>query len=171
MRGTPSAVMAAIRRELLAIDPGLSMSDPQTMNQLLAAPLAQPRLSTLILSAFAVIALVLSCLGLYGVVSATVRERTRELGVRMALGATPGRLGREVLSRAVAMLGAGAIAGIVVAFMTSTALRALLFEISPADPVAMIGACVLLLVVGIGAAFVPARRAARIDPAEALRAD
>ena len=171
MRGTPAAVVAAIRREMLSIDPGLSMSDPQTMNELLSAPLAQPRLSTLILGVFAVIALVLSSLGLYGVVSATVRERTRELGVRMALGASPARLGREVLTRAVAMLGAGAAAGLVAAFMTSTALRALLFEISPADPAALIGACTLLLAVGIGAAVVPARRAALIDPAEALRAD
>jgi putative ABC transport system permease protein len=171
MRGTTAAVVAAIRRELLTIDPGLSMSDPQTMNELLAAPLAQPRLSTLILGVFAVIALVLSSLGLYGVVSATVRERTRELGVRMALGASPTRLGREVLSRAVAMLGAGAVVGLAAAFMMSTALRALLFEINPADPIALIGACTLLLAVGVGAAFVPARRAALIDPAEALRAD
>ena len=171
MRGTQSSIVAAIRRELLAIDPGLSMSDPRTMNELLDAPLAQPRLSTLILGVFAAIALVLSSLGLYGVVSATVRERTRELGVRMALGASPARLGREVLSRAVAMLGAGAAVGLVAAFMTSTALRALLFEISPADPIALVGACVLLLLVGVAAALVPARRAALIDPAEALRAD
>ena len=171
MRGTPSAVIAAIRRELLTIDPGLSLSDPQTMNELLSAPLAQPRLSTLILGVFAAIAVVLSSLGLYGVVSATVRERTRELGVRMALGASPARLGREVLSRAALMLGAGVAVGLTAAFTTSTALRALLFEISPADPAALIGACTLLLAVGLGAAVVPARRAARIDPAEALRAD
>lgn len=171
MRGTPPAIIASIRRELMAVDRGLSMSDPRTMNELLSAPLAQPRLSTLILTAFGVVGLVLSSLGLYGVVSATVRERTREFGVRMALGASPARLRREVLSRAALMIGAGTAVGLAAAFTTTVALRSLLFGISPTDPIAILGACALLLVVGMGAALVPARRAALIDPAEALRAD
>lgn len=171
MRGTPSAIIAAIRRELFAADPGVSMSNPRTMNELLSAPLAQPRLSTLILSAFAAIGLLLSALGLYGVVTATVRERTREFGVRMALGASPARLRRDVLLRAAVMIGAGTAAGLAAAFTTTLALRSLLFEVKPTDPIAIVGACAMLLVVGMGAALLPARRAALIDPAEALRAD
>jgi ABC-type lipoprotein release transport system permease subunit len=171
MRGTPSAVIGSIRRELLAVDRRLSMSDPRTMIELLSAPLAQPRLSTLILSAFGVVGLVLSSLGLYGVVSATVRERTREFGLRSALGASPARLRREVLSRAAVMIGAGTAVGLAASFTTTVTLRSLLFGISPTDPIAILGACALLLVVGLVAALIPARRAALIDPAEALRAD
>jgi hypothetical protein len=171
LRGAPSATIAAIRRELLAVDRGLFMSDPRMMHELLSEPLAQPRLSTLTLTAFAAIALLLSALGLYGVVSATVRERTRELGVRMALGASPARLRGEVLSRAVVMIGAGVAVGLVAVFTSFAALRSLLFEVRPADPAAIFSACALLFAVGVVAALVPARRAAHIDPAEALRAD
>ncbi|MGH7689649.1 MAG: FtsX-like permease family protein, partial [Gemmatimonadaceae bacterium] len=110
-------------------------------------------------------------IGLYGVMAATVRERTRELGVRMALGATPDQLRREVLSRALRVTVVGAAIGLAGAIGVSRFLGALLFEVSPTDPVALASACGLLMAVGLAAAYLPARRATQIDPARALRAE
>jgi ABC-type antimicrobial peptide transport system permease subunit len=99
-----------------------------------------------------------------------VRERTREIGVRMAMGATPERVRREVLARALGMWSAGALAGLAGALATSRLLGSLLYEVSPFDPVAIVGACALLLAVALVAAYVPARSATAVDPALALRA-
>jgi len=103
--------------------------------------------------------------------ASAVAQQTRELGVRMALGATPGRLRRMVLSRAFKVAGIGAVVGLAAAFAGSRLLTSLLFEVSPWDPVALLGACTLLLAVAFLAAFIPARRAGRIDPAQMLRAE
>ena len=100
-----------------------------------------------------------------------VRERTRELGIRMALGAEPERLRRDVLLQALSVSGAGALVGLIAAFGTSRLLSAILFEVSPSDPVAMAAACGALLVVVLIAAYGPARRATQVDPANALRVD
>ena len=138
---------------------------------LAGGPLAQPRMSALVLSGFGLAALLLAALGLYGVMSLAVRERTHDLGVRKALGATGARLRREVLRDALAMSAMGGAAGLVGALLVSRLMRSLLFEVSPADPVALAGACAVLLVVSLVAAYVPAWRATLIDPREALRAD
>jgi putative ABC transport system permease protein len=103
--------------------------------------------------------------------ASVVRERTREIGIRMALGAAPERLRREVLGQALALSGAGAAVGVVVALATSRLLTAVLFEVSPTDPVALVAACAVLMAVALLAAYVPARWATKIDPASALRAD
>jgi ABC-type antimicrobial peptide transport system permease subunit len=139
------------------------------MDDLLAGPLAQPRLGAVLMSAFGFASLLLSAIGLYGVMASTVRERTRDFGVRMALGATPRRVRHEVLNQAFGTFGAGALVGLAGALAMSRLLTRLLFEVSPADPVAFFSAGGLLFAVALAAAYIPARRATQIDPAQALR--
>ena len=141
------------------------------MDEELAAPLAQPRLSALLLGGFAVVSMLLAAIGLYGVMAAAVRGTMRELGVRAALGASPERLRRGVLGQALAVAGTGAVVGIVVAAAASRLLTALLFEVSPTDPISFVGAAALLLMVALVAAYIPARQATRVDPVETLRAE
>ena len=141
------------------------------MDQLLGEPLAQPRLGTLLMTAFGGVALLLAAIGLYGVMSSLVRDQTREIGVRIALGATSGQLRRRVLGSAAIVTTAGAAIGLVGALATSRLFTSLLSQVSPADPIALGGACLVLIAVGALAAYVPARRATRVDPVQALRAD
>lgn len=166
-----SALLPALRAAGRAVDPDIALWSPQTMDQILAQPLAQPRLGALLMSTFGVVALFLAAIGLFGVMAALVRDQTREIGIRMALGATPGRVRAEVLRRAGVIVGIGAAVGLVVALMMSRLLTALLFQVSPTDPVSLAVACLLLLGVAAAAAYLPARWATSIDPAQALRAD
>ena len=166
-----SSLLPALRRAGQEVDPDLQLWSPRTMDETLAGPLAQPKLSALLMSTFGIVALFLAATGLYGVMSSLVRDQTREIGVRIALGASAGRVRRDVLGRATRVVGAGAMIGLVVALATSRLLSALLFEVSPTDPIALGGACIVLLGVGAIAAYLPARRATRIDPAVALRAE
>jgi len=115
------------------------------------------------------VALLLAAIGLFGVMASLVRERTREFGIRMALGASAGRVRMAVLRRAAAVAGSGALVGLVVALATSRLLTALLFGVSPTDPIALGAACLVLLAVAAAAAYLPARRATSIDPVQALR--
>jgi hypothetical protein len=165
------ALLPALRAAGRAVDPDMLLWDPQTMDQILAQPLAQPRLGTLLMSTFGIVALFLAAIGLFGVMAAFVRDQTRDLGIRMALGATPGRVRAEVLRRAGVIAGIGAVAGLAIALITSRLLTALLFQVSPTDPLALGIACVVLLGVAGAAAYLPARRATSIDPVRALRAD
>ncbi len=141
------------------------------MDELLAGPLAEPRLTALLLTAFGAVALVLAAVGLFGAMSSAVREQTREIGIRVALGATPALIRGSVLRRAFALIGAGIAAGLVVALATTWLLQSLLFQVSPADPMTLLIVCVVLLGVAGVAAYLPARRATRIDPIVALRAE
>jgi predicted permease len=161
----------AIRAAGIDVDPGLVLWRAQTMDQILDQPLEQPRLSALLMSSFGIVALFLAAIGLYGVIAALVRGQMREIGIRIALGATPSRVRRDVLTRAGIVVSAGLFVGIVGALTTSRLFRALLFDVSPVDPLSLGAACALLLVVAALAAFVPARRATRVDPVQALRAD
>jgi putative ABC transport system permease protein len=169
--GDLATVLPAIRHALSDVDPGVGLWRARTMDQFLDAPLAQPRMSALLLSGFGLVALLLSAIGLYGVMASAVREQTRELGVRMALGASPARLLGDVLRRAMGVSVAGAAVGLGAAVLVSRFAQSLLFEVGPNDPVALASACTLLLVVALTAAYVPARLASRVDPARALQAD
>lgn len=141
-----------------------------TMTDHLArGPLAQPRTSALLFSGFGVVALLLAAVGLYGVLALAVRERTRELGIRRALGAPTARLRRNVLRDALTVTAGGTAVGLTGGLLASSLLDKLLFEISRADHVTLVGVCVVLLGVSLVAAYVPARRATRIDPMLALR--
>jgi len=166
-----ATVLPAIRRATHEVNPVLTVWEALPMDYLLAGPLAQPRLGALLLGAFSCVAMLLAAIGLYGVMAAVVTAATREIGVRAALGASPERLRRDVLTQALGMAGAGAAVGLVVALLGSRLLSSLLFQVSPEDPLSVIGALVVLLLVAIAAAYVPAHRATRIDPASALRSD
>lgn len=169
--GMLTSVLPALRRAVRSADPEATIARAETMDGLLDQQLALPRLSTLLISSFGLAALLLAAIGLYGVMAAAVRERTHELGIRAALGASPGRLRRETLTQASAIAAAGGAVGLVGALTTSRFLQSLLFEVQPTDPAALLGACALLLAVALLAAFVPAWRATHADPARALRAE
>ena len=167
--GRFASVLPGIRSAVHDIDPSLGVWATGTMDEYLAGPLAEPRLNALLLSGFGLVALLLAAMGLYGVMAAAVRQRTHDMGVRMALGATAGRLRREVLGAALSITTAGTVAGLVVAIASSRALSAVLFDVSPTDPLTLCGACIVVLGVGLAAAYLPARWATRIDPVRALR--
>lgn len=169
--GELSAVLPSLRRATAEVSPVVTLWDAKSMDALLAAPLAQPRMSALLLGGFALVSILLAAIGLYGAMATAVSGRTRELGVRAALGASPERLRRDVLRQALVVAGGGAVAGLVVALATSRLLSALLFDVSPTDPASLLGAATALLLVALVAAYIPARRATRIAPVEALRAD
>ncbi len=170
-RAPLAALLPALRDAVRSADPEATVARAESMSELVGRQLALPRLATLVLSGFGAAALLLAAIGLYGVMAAAVRERTHELGVRAALGATPGRLRREVLQQAALIAVAGAAVGVAAALVASRFLRSLLFQVTPADPVALAGAAALLLAVALIAAYVPAWRATRADPARALRAE
>ena len=169
--GDVSTVLAALRRETRAVDPQLMLWYVHPMDELLAKPLARPRLSAVLMLMFAAAALLLAAIGLYGLMASVVRESTREIGIRMALGAAPERLRREVLGQALVVSGSGAVIGLVATLVASRLIAAMLFDVSPTDPVALAGACAVLLIVVTIAAYVPARWATKVDPASALRSD
>ena len=165
------ALLPALRAAGGEVDPDVALWSPQTMDEILAEPLAQPRLGALLASSFGFAALVLAGIGLFGVMAALVRDRTREFGIRMALGAPAGHVRMAVLRQAGLVAGSGAIVGLVTALATSRLVAAVLFGVSPTDPVALGGACLVLLCVAGAAAYLPARRATSIDPVRTLRAD
>ncbi|HZI42992.1 MAG TPA: FtsX-like permease family protein, partial [Gemmatimonadaceae bacterium] len=150
---------------------GAQFASFQSIDQLIAPQLAAPRFETLLLSIFAVAALVLAAIGLYGITASSVNQQKRELGVRLALGATPGGLRRMVLTQALTIAAAGAIVGLIGALAVSRLLTTMLFEISPFDPLTLAAVSVLLMLVALLAAYPPARRVTMIDPARALRAE
>jgi putative ABC transport system permease protein len=169
--GPLAAALPGLRAASREFDSALIIWKAQTMDELLDAPLAQPRLSALLLSGFSLAALLLSAIGLYGVIAAGVRRQTREIGVRMALGAMPHAIRRLVFTQVFGLVGLGVTAGLVGAIASSRLLQSLLFQVSPVDPKTLVGVCVLLTAIAILATYLPARRAARIDPVEALRAE
>lgn len=170
-QGELAPMLASIRDAARRVEPGLQVWSARSMDGFLDGPLAQPRLGSFLLSALGGLALLLAAIGLYAVMAAAVRERTHDIGVRMALGATPGRVRREVLRDAMLVVVAGLAAGIVGAFAGTKLLASLLYEIAPGDPVSLAGAMVILVAVALAAAYLPARRATRIDPVRALRAE
>jgi predicted permease len=165
------SVLPAMRRTAREVDSHINISAAGTLDDYLAEPLAQPRLAAFLLSGFSVVALLLGAIGLYGVMASAVREQAHEIGVRMALGATPERVRWEVLGRALAVATVGVAVGLGGALVGSRVLAALLFEVSPTDPATLGGVCILLLAVAFMAAYVPARQATRVDPVQALRAE
>ncbi|MDB4873916.1 MAG: permease [Gemmatimonadetes bacterium] len=166
-----ATMLPAFRRATSEFNSRLSIWDSKTMDDLLGRPLAQPRLSALLLTAFGLVALLVSAIGLYGLMATAVRQQTRDIGVRVALGATSRDVRRLILGEAIWVVGLGAAAGLIIALVATRLLASQLFGVSPSDPRSLLGACGLLVATGIAAAYLPARRAARIDPIDALRAE
>ena len=169
---TGAAVLApALRRVVEETAPGVAIASVAPLESFLDRPLAQPRLNALLLAVFATASVALAAVGLFGVMAAMVRQRTRELGVRMALGASTSTIGRMILGRGLLLAGAGTALGLAGALVTNRLVAGMLFEVRPSDVPTLVTVSVMLLVVAALSAAVPARWSTRIEPAVALRAD
>jgi len=168
--GDPAALLGALRREVQALDPGLP-ADVQTMRDHLRLTLFPPRLLAGALAAFAALALLLAAVGLYGLIAFWVSQATREIGVRMALGAGPGEVRSLVLGRAAPLAGAGLALGLGAALGLGSLATHVLYGVDPARPGVYLPPTAILAGVAFLAALLPARRAARVDPATALRSE
>ncbi|MGC2117466.1 MAG: ABC transporter permease, partial [Candidatus Acidiferrales bacterium] len=165
----PRPVVSALRSQVLAIDKELPLSNVTTMDDLLAGETAGQRFETAAVGVFAALALLLAGVGIYGVISYMVSQRTHEIGIRMALGAHQGDVLRMVIRDGVFMAGTGIAVGIGGALALTRLLRSLLFEITPTDPATYSAVTVMLVVVALAACYIPGRRAMRVDPMVALR--
>jgi len=166
---SPSTVINALRREVRALDPTLPLARIRTMDEVMSAAQSRPRFLTLLLTLFASVALVLAAVGIYGVISYSVAQRTKEFGVRMALGAQRGDVLNIVLRRGMLLTLAGIVIGAGGAFALTRFLSTLLFGIAPTDPITFIVVSLLLGLVAFLACYIPARRATKVDPMVALR--
>jgi predicted permease len=162
-------IVPSLRRAVHAIDPNLPLVNVRTQDQQIDEDLRQERLFVTLSSGFGILALILASVGVYGVVSYSVARRTKEIGIRLALGAIPRQVLAMVLSETSRLSGIGIAGGVIASFFLSRMARSMLFGIGPNDPATIIAAAVILLAVGFAASWVPARRAALIQPVEALR--
>lgn len=168
----PASLGEATRRAVYSVDPNMPVANVRTMDQIVARSISQPRFYTTLLAVFAAVALVLAAIGIFGVLSYAVAQRTREIGIRMALGAQERAVLALVVRQAMLLAGAGVAIGIACALLLSRSLVAtLLFSTSPHDAGTFAGVAALLSFVALLASYVPARRAARVDPIVALRAE
>jgi predicted permease len=170
-RTDPATLAAALRREVANLHGGQPVFDVATMDELLRESLAQRRLSLMLLASFAVLALVLAAVGIYGVMSYSVAQRSQEIGIRMAVGCSPGRVLRFVLREAAWVTVLGVIAGLAGALWLTHFIASMLYNTQPYDLVSMLSASALLVAVGVLAGAVPAYRASRLDPVIALRSE
>ncbi|HKE90551.1 MAG TPA: ADOP family duplicated permease [Gemmatimonadales bacterium] len=169
--GTGTAALPAIRAALLAVDAGVSIDQPQAMREVVEGSIDQPRHLATLLLGFAVAALALAAVGIFGLLSYIVASRRREIGVRMALGADARAVVGMIVGRGLWLAGLGAVIGLAVAVVTTRWLAASLFQVSPTDPVTLGLVTLALLVVALVACWLPARRAATTDPVGALRTE
>ena len=167
--GDPLSVTAAVRQAIWAVDPAQPISNVRTMEEILSEEVAQRRIGMTLLVAFAGLALLLASLGIYGVLSYSVTQRTQEIGIRMALGAGRNDVLRQVMGGGLRLAGAGVAIGLIVSFALTRLMTGLLFGVSASDPRTLIGVTVLLIAVALLACYIPARRATKIDPMIALR--
>jgi predicted permease len=164
-------IAAAIRTETHNIDKDLPVTNIESFPEAMHASVAEPRFRTVLLGLFSAIALLLAAIGIFGVISFSVSRRTREIGVRMALGATPASIRHLVIGESAKLVLFGLAAGIPAALILTHFLSALLYGVTPTDPLTFIGVALLLMLVALAAAYLPARRAIRIDPMAALRCE
>jgi putative ABC transport system permease protein len=166
-----SAIPEEVRAMVQSVDPELPVYGAQTLDDAVSASLEQRRFSMDIVAAFAVTALLLAALGIYGVISYIVSERSHEIGIRLALGAERGRILKMVLRQGLELAIGGAVLGVAGALILSHLMAGLLYGVSPTDPLTFIGVTVVLTAVALAACFVPALRAVRVDPLVALRCE
>jgi putative ABC transport system permease protein len=167
--GDPLSATAALRQAVVQIDPDLPLYQVQSMEETVSGSLGGQGTITVVLTGFAVVALALAAVGLYGVMAYSVSERTQEMGIRMALGAQPANVLSLVLRRGALLTLLGIGGGLALAVLLGTLFRTLIYGISPADPATLIGVSILLGVVSLAACYIPARRATKVDPIVALR--
>jgi putative ABC transport system permease protein len=164
-----SSAATQLRQSVSVLDRTIPVDRIETMDQLLSRSVAQPRFRTFVLAAFSILALVMSSIGVYGVINYMVIQRTREFGIRMSMGATQTDVLRLALRRAAAVIGAGTCLGLASAMLLVRFIAKLLFETAPLDPLTFAAVPVLLAIVALTASYIPARRATRVDPTIALR--
>jgi putative ABC transport system permease protein len=169
--GDPTQLAAAVRSAIWSVDPDVPVFDIRPMTDIVSRSLGTRRFAVTMLTSFAALALALAVLGLYGVLSYAVTQRTPELGVRLALGATPRRVLQLVMTDGLRLTAIGLLLGMLAGAAIARAMSGLLFGVGALDPASFLGAIVVLLIVAAVASFVPARRAARVDPMIALRCE
>ncbi|MFN2563476.1 MAG: ADOP family duplicated permease [Gemmatimonadaceae bacterium] len=167
--GDLDRIHAAIRREVRALDERVPIIDPRSLEDQLAMVLLPQRVGAMLLGLFGVLTLVLAAVGVYGVLASVVGRRTREIGIRVALGARPGQVVGMVLRQSLGVVAAGVVIGIVLALSAAKAIASLLFGVAPADLPTFAATAGALVAVALAASYLPARRAARVNPTEALR--
>jgi putative ABC transport system permease protein len=168
-QGDPMAAAGAIKEAMRQTDPDQGAAEIQSMEQLVATSIAGPRLQTVLLGTFGGLGLVLACVGIYAVISYSVAQRTREMGIRLALGAAPGAIRSLVLREGMLLAGAGIAAGILAALALTRYLETLLYSVRPTDPGVYLLVCGVLVVSAAAGCWLPARRATGVDPAVVLR--
>jgi putative ABC transport system permease protein len=169
--GDAALPLNEIRRELSTIDPSLPITRVRSMDEVLSAAQSRPRFLTLLLTLFAVVALILAAVGIYGVIAYSVAQRTRELGLRIALGAQPGDVLKLVLKRGAMLTVSGIVIGLIGAWGLTRFLSGLLFGVTATDPVTFLGVTLALGAIAVFASYLPARSATRVDPIIALRTE
>jgi len=167
--GDPNGIIPSVRKTIGELAPGTPLFTFRTMEERVADAMSYERFSTTLLALFAAVALGLATLGTYGVISFAVAQRTREIGIRVALGATRRDVVRMIVGQGVALVIVGAVVGITIAVMTTQVLSTLLFDVAPSDPVVYVAIVAILGAAVILASWIPARRAAGVHPTEALR--
>jgi putative ABC transport system permease protein len=167
----PEQLIASVRRQAQAVDPNQPIDGIRTLEQLRAESIAPERLNLTLLGVFAAIALVLALVGIYGVISWSVTQQTREIGVRMALGAQTGAVMRLVVGRGMKLVGVGVALGLAGALLLTRLMAALLFGVGATDPVTFVFITLLLAGVALLACLIPARRATKVDPMVVLRSE
>jgi putative ABC transport system permease protein len=166
-----SAVARAVHDAVRSLDPELPGGDSETLESVLERTTGQPRFRALLISAFALVALMLASVGLYGLISYSVAQRVPEIGVRLALGATPSQVAGLIVRQGVSLTLAGVVIGVAGALAATRLLEGLLFSVSATDPTVYSGLAALLLMIAAFACYIPARRAMKVDPITALRAE
>jgi putative ABC transport system permease protein len=167
--GDPLQVAAAVRQAVWSVDKDQPVSNVRTMEQVVGSAVSRERFQMLLLALFATLALVLACVGLYGVISYAVVQRTHEIGVRMALGAQPGDVLRLVIRQGMVLTLIGLVFGVAIAFAVTRVMSEMLFNITATDPLTFLGVPIVLGVIAFLACYIPARRATKVDPLVALR--
>jgi putative ABC transport system permease protein len=165
----PTLVLDAVRASVQDVDPAIVITELRILEQTIDASVAGPRVRTVLFGTLAALAATLAVVGIFGVLAYAVAQRTSEIGIRMALGAVSGDVIRGVVNRGLMLFGAGVAIGLAVSLAAVRALDRFLFQVNPVDPATLLCAVALLAVVALVASFIPARRAARVDPVEALR--
>jgi ABC-type antimicrobial peptide transport system permease subunit len=167
----PLSIVSAARKAVAAVDPNVPLADITTQEAVLDRRIAPERMFATLVSALAGLAVLLACIGLYGLLAYNVARRTSEIGIRLALGAQQGDISRPILREALLLAVAGLAIGVPAALALAQLVKSQLYGVAPADPLTLIAGALLLLVIALLAAWIPARRAARVDPLEALRAE
>jgi predicted permease len=167
--GRPESVISAVRSQVQSLDPNLALTQVQTIGEVVAQGLWAPRMGAALLAIFGGLALILAIIGVYGVLSYSVNQQTREIGIRMAMGAQTGRVLRLVVGQGMRLAGVGLLLGLIVAFAAMRVMSSLLFGVSAHDPLTFVGVSLVLAIAAVLACYIPARRATKVDPIIALR--